>query len=66
MTDRTYECPSPDDCPLEADSAGDLAAHINTEHAGEYQRPDWPDTLLAGPGGCLRNQTNPKPTRTSS
>ena len=40
----TYECPSPDDCEFVAETAADLAAHVNGEHAGEFQRPDWPDT----------------------
>lgn len=38
------ECPSPDDCEFTTDSAADLAEHVNTVHAGEYRREDWPDT----------------------
>jgi len=43
MSDRIYECPSPDDCPFKSDSAAGLAAHVNSEHEGEYQREDWPN-----------------------
>ncbi|QCS44640.1 hypothetical protein [Natrinema versiforme] len=41
---RTYPCPSPDDCPFTAGGAAELLEHVNSEHAGEYQRDDWPDT----------------------
>ncbi|MDS0477911.1 hypothetical protein [Natrinema sp. 1APR25-10V2] len=44
MTDRVYPCPSSDHCEFEADSAAALVEHVNTEHAGEYRRDDWPDT----------------------
>lgn len=38
------ECPSPDECDFTADSGAELAEHVNSEHAGEYRRDDWPDT----------------------
>ena len=41
---RTFECPSPGDCDFETDVIDEFTEHINTEHAGEYQRDDWPDT----------------------
>lgn len=41
---RVYECPSPDDCEFAAGGAPELLEHVNSEHPGEYQRPDWPDT----------------------
>ncbi|WP_254810643.1 hypothetical protein [Natronosalvus amylolyticus] len=47
MPPRTYECPSPDDCEFVAGGAAELAAHVNTEHAGEFKREDWPDTEVA-------------------
>ena len=40
---RTYECPSPD-CSRTFGAIEEFTEHINTEHAGEYQRDDWPDT----------------------
>lgn len=40
---RTYDCPSPD-CEFATGGAAELSEHVNTEHAGEYQREDWPDT----------------------
>ena len=40
----TYECPSPDDCGFVAETATDLLEHVNAEHAGEFQRDEWPDT----------------------
>ena len=47
MTDdnavETYECPSPD-CSQTFGAQAEFTEHINTEHAGEYQREDWPDT----------------------
>ena len=52
---RVYECPSPDDCDFTAGGAAELAEHINSEHAGEYQRPDWPDTE-AGRAARSRDQ----------
>ncbi len=44
MTDRIWSCPSPDDCQFTTTEAVELAAHINSEHAGEFKRDDWPDT----------------------
>ncbi|WP_226479143.1 hypothetical protein [Natrinema amylolyticum] len=44
---RTWSCPSPDDCDFTAGGAAELADHVNTEHAGEYHRDDWPDTSVA-------------------
>ena len=44
MTDPTYLCPSPDDCPFVAETGAELAEHVNAEHAGEWRRDDWPDT----------------------
>ncbi|QCC57383.1 hypothetical protein [Natrinema thermotolerans] len=41
---RTYPCPSPDNCPFTSGGAAELLEHVNTEHAGEFQRDDWPDT----------------------
>lgn len=41
---RTYECPSPDDCPFETDDIDAFLEHVNSKHVGEYQREDWPDT----------------------
>ncbi|WP_222912734.1 hypothetical protein [Natrinema sp. SYSU A 869] len=41
---RTYPCPSPDDCSFTAGGAAELLEHVNSEHSGEYQRDDWPDT----------------------
>ncbi|WP_247001095.1 hypothetical protein [Halosolutus gelatinilyticus] len=43
MTNR-HSCPSPDDYEFETDEISELTEHINSEHAGEYQREDWPDT----------------------
>lgn len=44
MTDvRTYDCPSPD-CDYTTGGSAELLEHVNTEHAGEYKREDWPDT----------------------
>ncbi|NKE37122.1 hypothetical protein GWG54_15085 [Natronococcus sp. JC468] len=47
MTDdnaaKTYECPSPD-CSRTFGAIPELTEHINTDHPGEYQREDWPDT----------------------
>ena len=47
MTDNsaveTYDCPSPD-CSRTFGAGAEFTEHINTEHAGEYQREDWPDT----------------------
>ncbi|ELY56507.1 hypothetical protein C491_13247 [Natronococcus amylolyticus DSM 10524] len=45
MTDdvRIYECPSPD-CSRTFGAIKEFTEHIDTEHAGEYQRDDWPDT----------------------
>jgi hypothetical protein len=40
---RTYDCPSPD-CSRTFGAREEFSEHINTEHAGEYQREDWPDT----------------------
>lgn len=40
----TYSCPSPDDCPFTTDEISELSDHINTEHPGEFQRDDWPDS----------------------
>lgn len=50
---RTYPCPSPDDCPFVAGGAAELLEHVNSEHAGEFQRDDWPDTPAgrASPAG---------------
>jgi len=44
MSEQTYPCPSPDNCEFVAEDATDLLEHVNAEHAGEFQRPDWPDT----------------------
>ena len=44
-SDQTYPCPSPDDCEFATGDATELLEHVNSEHAGEYQREDWPDTL---------------------
>jgi len=44
---RIYECPSPDDCGFTAGGTAELLEHVNTEHAGEYQREDWPATKVA-------------------
>lgn len=44
MAPRVYVCPSPDDCEFSAGGAAELLEHVNSEHPGEYQRPDWPDT----------------------
>ncbi|WP_222912681.1 hypothetical protein [Natrinema sp. SYSU A 869] len=43
----TWSCPSPDDCNFTAGGTAELLEHVNTEHAGEYQRDDWPDTAVA-------------------
>lgn len=40
---ETHECPSPD-CSRTFSAISELTEHINTKHAGEYQRDDWPDT----------------------
>lgn len=48
MADRTYECPSPGECNFSTSEIGELTEHVNTEHSGEYQKEDWPDTLA----GC--------------
>ncbi|ELY55972.1 hypothetical protein C491_13512 [Natronococcus amylolyticus DSM 10524] len=40
---ETYDCPSPD-CSRTIGAREEFTEHINTEHAGEYQRDDWPDT----------------------
>ncbi|MDG5762116.1 hypothetical protein QA600_22645 [Natronococcus sp. A-GB1] len=39
----TLECPSPD-CSRRFGASAEFTEHINTEHAGEYQRDDWLDT----------------------
>ncbi|WP_226043460.1 hypothetical protein [Natrinema sp. DC36] len=39
-----WSCPSPDDCSFTTDDIEELRDHVNSEHAGEYQRRDWPDT----------------------
>ncbi|MFB1066794.1 hypothetical protein [Natrinema sp. H-ect4] len=44
---RIYECPSPDDCDFTAGGTAELLEHVNTEHAEEYQREDWPATDVA-------------------
>lgn len=44
---RTWSCPSPDDCGFTAGGAAELLEHVNSEHPGEYQRDDWPDTDAA-------------------
>lgn len=38
----TWRCPSPD-CSDQFDAVAALSSHINDEHAGEFQRDDWPD-----------------------
>ncbi|ELY53652.1 hypothetical protein C491_20971 [Natronococcus amylolyticus DSM 10524] len=40
---ETYECPSPD-CSQNFGAQAEFTEHINAEHAGEYNRKDWPDT----------------------
>ena len=40
---RTFDCPSPD-CEYTPGGTAELLEHVNTKHAGEYQRDDWPDT----------------------
>ncbi|MDG5821637.1 hypothetical protein [Natronococcus sp. A-GB7] len=40
---QTYDCPSPD-CSRTFSAREEFTEHINTEHAGEYQRDGWPDT----------------------
>ena len=40
---ETYDCPSPD-CSRTFGAREEFTEHINTEHAGEYQREEWPDT----------------------
>ena len=40
---ETYDCPSPD-CSKTFGAREEFTEHINTEHAGEYQREEWPDT----------------------
>jgi hypothetical protein len=42
-TVTTLECPSPD-CSRTFGASAEFTEHINTEHAGEYQCDDWPDT----------------------
>ncbi|WP_226042753.1 hypothetical protein [Natrinema sp. DC36] len=44
---RIYERSSPDDYDFTAGGAAALLEHVNTEHAGEYQREDWPATDIA-------------------
>lgn len=44
MPDRIHTCPSPDDCDFTTPDVGELAAHINDAHPGEFKREDWPDT----------------------
>lgn len=41
---RVYPCPSPDDCEFTAGGTDELLEHVNSEHPGEYQQEDWPDT----------------------
>ena len=53
-SDRIYECPAPD-CGHEAPEIAELTEHINSEHPGEYRRPDWPDTE-AGRAARSRDQ----------
>ena len=40
---ETSECPSPD-CSRTFGARAEFTEHINTKHAGEYQRDGWPDT----------------------
>lgn len=40
---RIYPCPSPYDCQFTTDESSELAEHVNSEHAGEFKRDDWPD-----------------------
>ncbi|ADB63659.1 hypothetical protein Htur_4922 (plasmid) [Haloterrigena turkmenica DSM 5511] len=44
MSDPVHTCPAPDGCNFTTDEISELTAHINTEHAGEYTDPRWPDT----------------------
>lgn len=43
QNDRTYVCPSPDDCSFKTTEVSKLSDHVNSEHSGEYTRPEWPD-----------------------
>lgn len=42
MTDGLNICPAPE-CEFSMHDTSELAAHVNVEHPGEYNRPDWPD-----------------------
>lgn len=53
---ETYECPSPD-CSRTFGAREEFTEHINTEHADEYQRDDWPNTS-AGRQGASRAKEN--------
>ncbi|MFB1064719.1 hypothetical protein [Natrinema sp. H-ect4] len=44
---RIHECPSPDDCDFTAGDTTERLEHVNTEHAREYQRENWPTTDVA-------------------
>ncbi|QCS44668.1 hypothetical protein [Natrinema versiforme] len=43
---KMWECPSPD-CSFATGGSAELLEHVNSEHPGEYQRDDWPDTDAA-------------------
>ncbi|PGF14131.1 hypothetical protein CP556_24135 [Natrinema sp. CBA1119] len=44
---RIYGCPSLDDYDFTAGGTAERLEHVNTEHAEEYQREDWPATDVA-------------------
>ncbi|WP_339106275.1 hypothetical protein [Haloterrigena salinisoli] len=54
---ETHECLSPD-CSRTFGTIPELTEHINTEHAGEYQRDDWPDTEIGRQSRRARDEEN--------
>jgi hypothetical protein len=59
---ETYECPSPD-CLRTFGAWEEFIGHINTEHAGEYLREEWPDTPASAGAPQTATRTSVKATR---